>query len=223
MSGIRGNIRHNRIRCIGEPGHSGAVPRAWRKDAVFAVSSLVTKLDAYWWQLLIEGTDIVLTAGVVETNPAEHAVSRIPGEVSFSFEIRSDAAETLEAAYQHFRQLCNEVSASYGVRFEFDQRMFTAPAKMNEDMLIALQSAARRLNQKLPVIASGAGHDASVFANAGIPSAMIFIRNENGSHNPAEAMEMEDFFAGVELLHETVLELQYECSSADRNMEAALK
>jgi len=33
-------------------------------------------------------------------------------------------------------------------------------------------------------IPSGAGHDAAVFANEGIPSAMIFVRNENGSHNP---------------------------------------
>ena len=40
-------------------------------------------------------------------------------------------------------------------------------------------------------IPSGAGHDAAVFANDGIPSAMIFVRNENGSHNPNEAMESE--------------------------------
>jgi N-carbamoyl-L-amino-acid hydrolase len=30
----------------------------------------------------------------------------------------------------------------------------------------------------------GAGDDAAVFAYAGIPSAMMFVRNENGSHNP---------------------------------------
>ena len=35
---------------------------------------------------------------------------------------------------------------------------------------------------------SGAGHDAAVFAKLGIPTAMIFVRNEHGSHNPAEAM-----------------------------------
>ena len=29
-------------------------------------------------------------------------------------------------------------------------------------------------------MASGAGHDASVFANYGIPSIMLFIRNKNG-------------------------------------------
>ena len=50
------------------------------------------------------------------------------------------------------------------------------------------------------VMASGAGHDAAVFANSGIASGMLFIRNENGSHNPAEAMELEDFLLGVDLL-----------------------
>ena len=53
---------------------------------------------------------------------------------------------------------------------------------------------------KLERMASGAGHDAAVFANAGVPSAMVFIRNENGSHNPHEAMDIDDFLAGVDLL-----------------------
>ena len=54
-------------------------------------------------------------------------------------------------------------------------------------------------------IASGAGHDSAVFANAGIPAAMIFIANQHGSHNPDEAMELDDFMTGAALLTETVL------------------
>ena len=42
-------------------------------------------------------------------------------------------------------------------------------------------------------MASGAGHDAAVFAKMGIPTAMIFVRNENGSHNADESMTLEDF------------------------------
>ena len=40
---------------------------------------------------------------------------------------------------------------------------------------------------------SGAGHDAATFAKVGIPTGMIFVRNENGSHNPDEAMSLDDF------------------------------
>jgi len=49
-------------------------------------------------------------------------------------------------------------------------------------------------------IASGASHDAAAFAAAGVPTAMLFIRNANGSHNPDEAMEVDDFMAATRLL-----------------------
>jgi N-carbamoyl-L-amino-acid hydrolase len=49
-------------------------------------------------------------------------------------------------------------------------------------------------------MASGAGHDAAVFAKVGIPSAMIFVRNEHGSHNQDEAMSLDDFAVGARAL-----------------------
>ena len=48
---------------------------------------------------------------------------------------------------------------------------------------------------------SGAGHDSSVFANAGIQSGMIFVRNDKGSHNPHETMDFDDFFQATEILN----------------------
>jgi N-carbamoyl-L-amino-acid hydrolase len=47
---------------------------------------------------------------------------------------------------------------------------------------------------------SGAGHDAAVFAELGIPAAMIFVRNDHGSHNPEETMALEDFGVGTQAL-----------------------
>ena len=40
---------------------------------------------------------------------------------------------------------------------------------------------------------SPASHDAATFTVAGVPTAMLFVRNANGSHNPHEAMEIDDF------------------------------
>jgi N-carbamoyl-L-amino-acid hydrolase len=51
------------------------------------------------------------------------------------------------------------------------------------------------------------GHDASVFVRAGIPTAMLLVRNQHGSHNAAEAMEMADFGLGVRILAATLLDL----------------
>jgi N-carbamoyl-L-amino-acid hydrolase len=52
-----------------------------------------------------------------------------------------------------------------------------------------------------PVMGTGAGHDAGILANAGVPAAMIFVRNPTGaSHTPAEWAQPEDCLAGVAAL-----------------------
>jgi N-carbamoyl-L-amino-acid hydrolase len=59
-----------------------------------------------------------------------------------------------------------------------------------------------------PVLGTGAGHDAGILANAGIPSAMLFVRNPSGiSHSPAEYAELGDCHAGVRALTAVVAEL----------------
>jgi N-carbamoyl-L-amino-acid hydrolase len=208
VSGIRGNIRHNRIQCIGEAGHSGAVPRHTRRDAAFAVAHLITRLDQHWNTLLEQGKDLVVTFGVVGTNPQEHAVSRIPGEVDFSFEVRSESKEMLEQFYRLMRDECSAISKERGVEFVFDRRVVSLPALMDGSMVESLLAISARLGLPSERIPSGAGHDAAIFANAGIPSAMIFIRNEHGSHNPDEAMETDDFIAGTNLLYHAITEMQ---------------
>jgi N-carbamoyl-L-amino-acid hydrolase len=79
---------------------------------------------------------------------------------------------------------------------------------MNEVWIERLRGLSQKLGLPTETIASGAGHDASIFANAGVPSAMIFIRNENGSHNPREAMQLDDFMKGTELLYHAIREAQ---------------
>ena len=49
-------------------------------------------------------------------------------------------------------------------------------------------------------LGSPASHDAAAFAAVGVPMGMIFVRNANGSHNPHEAMTIDDFLAGTALL-----------------------
>ena len=52
-----------------------------------------------------------------------------------------------------------------------------------------------------PVLDTGAGHDAGILAAAGIPTAMLFVRNPTGvSHSPAEFAERDDCLAGVDAL-----------------------
>jgi beta-ureidopropionase / N-carbamoyl-L-amino-acid hydrolase len=206
VTGIRGNVRYRTVTCIGEAGHSGAVPRWLRRDAVFAVAELLTRLDSHWQQLLSLGHDLVMTAGVLGTDPAEHAIARIPGVVRFSFEVRSQSRDTLEAFHALFQEECRHLEESRGVRFELTRRLDTEPAVMDSDWVERLRTAIRGMNLPDEPMASGAGHDAAVFANMGVPSAMVFVRNQNGSHNPNEGMEMDDFLAGAEVLRRALLD-----------------
>jgi beta-ureidopropionase / N-carbamoyl-L-amino-acid hydrolase len=211
VTGIRGNLRHRSVECLGEAGHSGAVPRWLRRDAVFATAELITHLDRHWRTLLERGCDLVVTAGIMSTDLAEQAIARIPGALRFSFEMRSQSRETLKSFYDLFRAECADVAEQRNVEFRLDRRLESAPASMDPGWVERLRTAARALGLPDEAMPSGAGHDAAVFANAGIPSAMIFVRNENGSHNPHESMRMSDFLAGVAVMRHALMEAADEC------------
>ena len=69
----------------------------------------------------------------------------------------------------------------------------------------------RRLSTLLggvPVIGTGAGHDAGILANAGVRTAMLFVRNPTGvSHSPDEWASADDCLAGVAALTDVVADL----------------
>jgi N-carbamoyl-L-amino-acid hydrolase len=206
VTGIRGAIRHRKVSCLGQAGHSGTVPRWLRQDAFFATADLISTLDEHWRVLLERGLDLVVTSGIVETNSKVHAMTRIPDEISFCLEIRSQSVDALEAFYHLMQTECNNIEKSRRVKFEFDRKLYTAPARISDAWIDRLKKKSSMLDLPSETIPSGAGHDAAVFANFGIPTAMIFVRNDKGSHNPEETMELDDFLIGTELLYHTLKE-----------------
>jgi beta-ureidopropionase / N-carbamoyl-L-amino-acid hydrolase len=157
-------------------------------------------LDHHWRTLLERGRDLVITTGIVATDPREHAIARIPGQLRFSFELRSQSADTLESFYDLFLSECRLIGEERGVEFRLDRRVESAPAVMDTGWIGRLRAAARELGLPDEEMPSGAGHDAAVFANQGIPSGMIFVRNAHGSHNPDEAMAIDDFIAALAVM-----------------------
>lgn len=204
VTGIRGNLRHANAHCIGVPGHSGAVPREMRHDAVLALAHLLSRLDDRWGELVREGTDLVMTTGEIGTNPEEHALTRIPGDVRFSLDIRSQSTAVMEDFYAYAREEMDRLQRERGVRFDLDTRIFTEPAAIDAQLAGRLRSVCDGLAIPYMDIGSGAGHDAAVFAKSGVPSAMVFVRNDHGSHNPDEAMEIDDFMLGTEVLYQAL-------------------
>ena len=204
VSGIRGALRHRCVRCLGEAGHSGAVPRAYRRDPVLAMADLLVRLDEHWSTILAKGNDLVLTSGIVATDPDKHAMSRIPDAISFSLDIRSQSAHTLNEMRVLLKAEMREVARDRKVVFEPGEEIRVEPALCDPALLSGLEAAMRRTGLEPFVMPSGGGHDAAIFAAAGIPSAMVFTRNHNGSHNPEEAMDLTDFLAATDIVYEFV-------------------
>lgn len=203
VTGIRGNVRHKCVKCIGQTAHSGAVDKEYRHDAVMATAELIHRMDCHWDEWLANGEDLVFTVGVLKT-AATSAISVIPGETTFTVDMRSLKLETVERFEALMVEEAQAIAEKRGVTFEFDKKLITQPAGVDAGLSDRLQKTATLCGIKSKRLASGAGHDAAVIGNQGVPVAMIFIANQNGSHNPFEAMKMEDFMVGAELLWRTV-------------------
>ena len=196
VTGIRGCLRFRSACCVGAYAHSGAVPRRHRQDAVAATVALLHHMNEYWRRIEARGDDLVLTSGEFFTDVAMHGPSKVAGETRFVLDIRSTADAVMEAAAVEARAAAKRIEKQFRVRFDLGASSYSPPAMMDA----RLRQMLLNLSDRPYEMASGAGHDAAIFAQMTIPSAMIFIRNANGSHNPDEAMALDDFDAAILLL-----------------------
>jgi len=200
VTGIRGSIRYRDTRCLGENAHSGATPRGLRRDAVSATADLIAACNDLWRRFEAAGDDLVFTVGKLHTDPAADAFSKVAGETRFTIDVRSLSTDTLDRFDAELQAAARDIADRHGVTFELGNKTGSAPAEIDEGMIKQMTALATELDIKAHLMPSGAGHDAAVFAGCGIPTAMIFIRNRFGSHNPDEAMEMTDFAEAARLV-----------------------
>lgn len=204
---IRGNYRYKHCRVVGEYAHAGAMPRVDRRDALLAAVEFARELDVMWARRELAGEDLVCTVGQFYTDSAVHTITKIPGEVRFTMDFRSDSEAVLVACHAELEAHAVRISRERGVSVELGERTH-APVAVMDDALVTL---ARRCSKSLaidaPQMASGAGHDCAIFAKQGVPSVMIFIRNFHSSHNPKEEMALEDFAEATRVLNAMLDEL----------------
>ena len=203
---LRGNVRFPVARCLGAYGHSAALPRAFRQDAVLAVSELALGLDAHWQQRVTAGDDnLVVTIGKFSTDPAQHAMTKVAGEVTFSINIGATDPARMAEAQQVLDGLIERISRERRVRFELGGAVGTAPIPLDPALIAAVESGAAAIGAgfiRMPTV----GHDAAMFAQAGIPACVLLVRNANGSHNPHETMAQADFAIAGRVLAMALLE-----------------
>ena len=125
------------------------------------------------------------TVGKVRVEP--NGVNAIPSAVTAWLDARGPAEDAVRALVADVGSVAGTVPVeeSWTPDTRFDPQL--------RDRLATLLAA--------PVLPTGAGHDAGILAAAGIPTAMLFVRNPTGvSHSPAEHAEPADCDAGVDAL-----------------------
>jgi N-carbamoyl-L-amino-acid hydrolase len=200
VSGICGSLRYRQARVTGVYAHSGATPRRHRNDAVVAFAGLVHQLQDDWAAMENDGHELTLTFGQANTDARQADISKVAGRVDFCIDIRSRSIETLAEMDGRIQRAAADLTALHGVDFAFGPTSGSQPAEMDAGLQQRLQTALADAALPAITLPSGAGHDAANFANAGVPSAMLFVRNAKGSHNPDESMDMADFALGATAL-----------------------
>jgi N-carbamoyl-L-amino-acid hydrolase len=169
-----------RLDLPGRADHAGTTRLADRDDPMLALATAV--LEA---RTAAERHGTVATVGKLRVRP--NGVNAIPSEVTAWLDARGADADDVRAVVAEVGKAAGvtPVEESWTPSTEFDADL--------RDRLADLLAA--------PVLPTGAGHDAGILAAAGIPTAMLFVRNPTGvSHSPAEHAEEADCRAGVEAL-----------------------
>lgn len=200
VGGVRGGLRYRYARIHGTWAHSGGAPRETRADAVFGFADLVTAMDRIWAERLAAGEDLAVTFGRVDAATSEHAFAKVPGRLDFCVDLRSDDPAVLDRVEARMRAEIARIEAARGLSFALGTMSRSQPSAMSAPLLSDIEAGARIIGTRPRRMLSGGGHDAAAFAQAGWDAAMVFIRNWDGSHNPAEGMDPADLAQAVRAL-----------------------
>ena len=180
-----------RVELRGEANHAGTTRLADRNDPMLAFADLVTAARAAALR-----HDALATCGKVRVEP--NGVNAIPSRVTAWVDARGADEARVRAMIT-----------------DLDDRAGGGGARLIEESWTGETAFDPALTERIctqlggaPLLATGAGHDAGILAAAGIPTAMLFVRNPTGvSHSPAEHAEPVDCAAGVDALTAVAREL----------------
>lgn len=193
----------------GEANHAGTTALVDRRDAMLGYADLVLTARHVATQ-----RGCVATVGKVAVTPG--GVNAIPSQVTGWLDSRGPDSEQVRAAVAELTARAADFGATV------TQESWTPATHFDAGLSARLRAVLESADQlSVPVLGTGAGHDAGILAGAGIPSAMLFVRNPTGiSHSPAEHAEVADCHAGVEALTACVADLLTGSAGSGRDVPA---
>ncbi|MFE6104659.1 allantoate amidohydrolase [Streptomyces laurentii] len=180
----------------GEANHAGTTRLVDRHDPMlpYAETVLAARKQA-------ELAGAVATFGKIAVEP--NGVNAIPSLVRGWLDARAADQESLDAVVAGIETAARDHAARQGVDLAVVRESFTPIVEFGHalrDEIGRIFGEASADGVKVPVLGTGAGHDAGILS-ASIPTAMLFVRNPTGvSHSPAESAAEDDCLAGVRAL-----------------------
>lgn len=189
---------HGRYRFdfAGEANHAGTTRMEDRRDPIptFAMTALAAGKQARL-------TGDRATFGRVEVNP--NATNAVPSSVTAWLDARAPTDERLAALVDAISRQAFGRASRDGTTLAVTAESVSAATDFDPALIARLGH-----ERGWPVLATQAGHDAGILAGAGIPTAMLMVRNPTGvSHAPEEHAETADCLAGVDALADVLAEL----------------
>jgi beta-ureidopropionase / N-carbamoyl-L-amino-acid hydrolase len=173
-----------RMEFTGEANHAGTTRLEDRQDAMLGYAGAVLAARE---AAITHGC--VATVGKVVVVPG--GVNAIPSAVTGWLDARGASPRAVRRAVADVSSM---VAQSGG---RVTEESWTPSTPFDPALAARLQT---RLGG-IPLLGTGAGHDAGILANAGVPTAMLFVRNPTGvSHSPAEHADTSDCLEGVAAL-----------------------
>jgi len=177
-----------RMEFTGAADHAGTTRMEDRHDPMLTYAMTVLAANK---QARLSGRRA--TFGRVSVDPG--STNGIPSRVTGWLDARAADEDLLDDLVGEVTRLASERAGRDGTRVDVVAESTTPEVMFDSDL-------ARRLaGPDRPIVPTAAGHDAGILQAAGIPTAMLFVRNPTGvSHSPAEHAETEDCLAGVDAL-----------------------
>ncbi|WP_017611414.1 allantoate amidohydrolase [Nocardiopsis xinjiangensis] len=191
-----------RLDLEGRADHAGTTLLQDRADPMlpFAHAVLAARESA-------AAHDARATVGKVRAVP--NGTNAIASRVSAWLDARAADQATLEAVVAQVRAETERGAAEHGVQLRTARESHTPAVDFPHALRdrVAGVLARRTPDTDVPVLPTGAGHDAAVLS-AHVPTAMLYVRNPTGvSHSPREWAEPEDCHAGVLTLADVLQDL----------------
>lgn len=195
VTGIAAPTRY-KVHIHGTAGHSGATPMDHRYDGLCAAAEIILATETI--AKTSTTIPVVATIGVIEATPG--VMNVIPGEVTLGLDIRSISDTAKEDATTAILQAIESISKTRQIPIDTELIANEKPLMMSETMINAMENVAKKHNYNYMTLPSGAGHDAMNWGDY-TEVGMIFIPCEKGiSHNPAEAIDINDLVAGTQYM-----------------------